>query len=332
MPAFTVLVPTHDHVDTLAFSLESILRQSRQDFEVLVVGDGAPARTAEVVGAIAMRDPRVHYLPYPKGERHGESYRHDALRQAGGRVVCYLADDDLWFPDHLDRMEALLERADLAHVMSIAVTPDGQTSTGIFNAASDPHALERMRHARDGFGLSSGGHTMAAYRRLPHGWRPAPRSIASDSYFWLQFLEQTWCRYVSYKWPSVLHFSSLQRADWATERRGAELERWLAKLGDLSARERILREALEPLYGRIVGEVHAPAVLELASFAGAIGEAAPATGRGARPGQSLCSRHAIAVRSLRHRVSLSGFRSPRPRGVGRMDRRHVPHHAAARAK
>ncbi len=42
--------------------------------------------------------------------------------------------------------------------------------------------------------LSCGAHTLAAYRRLPHGWRTTPPELATDLYMWQQFLEQPWCR------------------------------------------------------------------------------------------------------------------------------------------
>ena len=40
-------------------------------------------------------DERVRFLDFPKGARHGELNRHEALREARGRIVCYLSDDDL---------------------------------------------------------------------------------------------------------------------------------------------------------------------------------------------------------------------------------------------
>ena len=88
MTQFTVILPTHDHVDTLWFSIESVLAQTVRDFELIVVGDGAPPRTAEIVAAIAERDPRVRYVSNPKGERHGELSRHAALQRRMSTPIC----------------------------------------------------------------------------------------------------------------------------------------------------------------------------------------------------------------------------------------------------
>jgi len=71
------------------------------------------------------------------------------------------------------------------------------------------------------------GHTLAAYRRLPHGWRTAPADIPTDLHMWRQFLDQPWCR-VQTDWrPTSLQFPSPPRRDWTLEQRLAELDEWV---------------------------------------------------------------------------------------------------------
>ena len=59
--AATVIVPTHDHGPTLRFALASALAQTVEDIEVLVVGDGVPNVTHEIVGELSRRDERVRF-------------------------------------------------------------------------------------------------------------------------------------------------------------------------------------------------------------------------------------------------------------------------------
>jgi glycosyltransferase involved in cell wall biosynthesis len=99
--AATVIVPTHDHGPTLRLSVGSALAQTIEDIEVLVIGDGVPDVTREIVGELSRNDERLRFFDHPKGLRHGELYRHEALAQARGEIVCYLSDDDLWFPEHV---------------------------------------------------------------------------------------------------------------------------------------------------------------------------------------------------------------------------------------
>jgi len=254
MKQFTVLVPTHDHADTLWFSLGTVLAQTVQDFEIIVVGDGAVARTGEIVGALAENDSRIRYFPRPKGERYGEASRHEALASAQGRYVAYQCDDDLWFPDHLETLAGLLADHDLAHTMQISVTPGGKSESVMFDAYGDPNALERMRRNEAGFGLETGGHTLEAYRRLPHGWQPAPKEVNSDLYFWLQFLEQPWCRYASHKWPDVIHFAAIPPT-WSAMRRTAEVASIARRLPDPAWRDRLVRRSLGAMHDRGVVEM-----------------------------------------------------------------------------
>jgi len=110
--AATVIVPTHDHGPTLRFALASALAQTVEDIEVLVIGDGVPDVTREIVDEVLRQDARVRFFDHPKGPRHGEPYRHEALGEARGDIVCYLCDDDLWLPQHVELVREALEGAD----------------------------------------------------------------------------------------------------------------------------------------------------------------------------------------------------------------------------
>src|SRR5262249_38790734 len=125
MVTTTVVVPTHDHGPTLRYSVASALAQTASDLEVLIMGDGVDDTTRAVAGELAPEDARVKVLDCPKGARPGEEHRHTALLECDSRVVCYLADDDLWLPDHVETMIALLDNADFAHASGLHATVDG---------------------------------------------------------------------------------------------------------------------------------------------------------------------------------------------------------------
>ena len=192
------------------------------------------------------KDARIRFFDLPKGPRNGEINRRPALAEANGRLVCYAADDDLWFPDHLETMASLLDRHDIAHTMTMFANRDGSVSAAYFDAAC-PADRARLSYGSDGFSLANTGHTLEAYRRLPEGWRTTPAGIATDVYMWLQFLEQSWCRYASHPWPTVVHFISPLRRDMSLAERRAEIAAWAPRFADAKARAKLIQTALQPV-------------------------------------------------------------------------------------
>jgi len=244
--AATILIPTHDHGPTLEHSVGSVLAQTVTDLEIFVIGDGAPDETRVLVERFAKTDRRVRWFGHPKGPRHGEIYRHEALAAARGRIVCYLADDDLYFPDHVEVMAGLLENADFAHTLPIRVEPDGSLGGWAVDLERPVYRRLLASHLnRIPFGHA--GHTRDLYRRLPFGWRTTPRGIPTDVYMWDQILGVPGIRARSGRRMTALHFPSLVRKNLAKEERAAELGAWRQRIADPAERPSLERELLDYL-------------------------------------------------------------------------------------
>jgi hypothetical protein len=246
----TVVIPTHDHADTLLYSVASARAQTVADIEIFVVGDGVPDRTRELMAELARSDPRIRFFDSPKGPRHGELHRAAALEQARGRCVCYLCDDDLWLPSHLEVLCGALREADFAHTIELVAPPDGELPRA--NGFDLGHPPDRRLLLEDnaGVGLSCAGHTLSAYRRLPHGWRTTPEPIHTDIYMWRQFLAEPWCRAVSVAVPTVLKFVAPLRKGWSLERRVAELSQWSERVAAPGYAGRLAGDLLRAVWRR----------------------------------------------------------------------------------
>lgn len=219
MTLATVLVPTLEHASTLGAAVRSALAQEARDLEIIVVGDGATPEVEAEARLLEREDNRVRWVPFPKGERHGEANRHQALGQARGGIVLYLSDDDLWLPDHVGEMSKLLSgREGLAHTLPVEILDDGRV------AQLKGTTLDIAR-GKNHVPLSAMGHTMASYRALPVGWSPAPPNVYTDLHMWMKFLRfGFWIEFSAR--PTVVHLAAARRRGWSQEARAAEQALW----------------------------------------------------------------------------------------------------------
>jgi hypothetical protein len=244
-PLVTVIVPTFDHVETLRYSLPTALTQTHERLEVLVVGDGAPEATREIVEDFAAADPRVSYHWFEKGPRNGEAHRHQLLLdQAQGEYVFYLGDDDLWLPDHVETLLAWMRQsaANFACCQPCWVRPDGEPAhRWVVDLAHEWYRNELLA-GRNRVPLNCGAHTMELYRALPHGWRTTPVGTPTDLYMWQQILSHPDCVASSSPYTTVIGVPSSERTGASMEARLQELAAW-SPTTDPAVRERFYRAA-----------------------------------------------------------------------------------------
>jgi hypothetical protein len=225
----TVLIPTHNHHDTLDLTVMSVLGQTVDDIEIVIIGDGVTPELRDVAHQLKKEDDRVRFMDLPKGPHHGEPYRDQAVREANSDVVCYLCDDDLLLPEHVEQMIELLRQADLAHCLNGHIDPHGNFTPYMADLASAQFRNWCLHPERNGVSLTGTAHTVAAYRRLPVGWEVPPPGKPADHHMWKKFLVDpelravTSCRVTALQFPS--HLSN--RASWPGAERRAELLRWL---------------------------------------------------------------------------------------------------------
>ena len=106
MAKVTVIIPTHNRAEFLRHAISSVLEQSFQDFEIIVVDDASSDNTAEVV--TRFHDERIKFIRHVN-RRGGSAARNTGIVNAKCDYIAFLDDDDEWFPEKLARqMEVLL--------------------------------------------------------------------------------------------------------------------------------------------------------------------------------------------------------------------------------
>ena len=111
-PSVSVIVPTYNRPGFLARALASIRAQTYKNYEIIVINDGGKGvmRLCDLFGPVV-------YM------RHGENRGLPATRNTGtqaaqGIFMAYLDDDDLWLPEHLEKLVRLRGRTDCRLVYS----------------------------------------------------------------------------------------------------------------------------------------------------------------------------------------------------------------------
>jgi glycosyltransferase involved in cell wall biosynthesis len=112
--AVDIILPTHRRPHTISYAIDAVLAQTHRDLTLHVVGDGCDDATAALVRAVD--DPRVRFYPFAKARGYGYANRNAVLRATAAPIIAYATDDDLWFPDHLERGLTELERRGLDFV------------------------------------------------------------------------------------------------------------------------------------------------------------------------------------------------------------------------
>jgi glycosyltransferase involved in cell wall biosynthesis len=108
LPRISVITPTYNRSIRIMRTIESVLGQTFEDFEYLVVDDGSTDDTADVVRAAARKDPRVVYVHQENGG--GASARSCGLALARGEYIAFLDHDDCWVGDKLEQQVDYLDR------------------------------------------------------------------------------------------------------------------------------------------------------------------------------------------------------------------------------
>jgi glycosyltransferase involved in cell wall biosynthesis len=106
-PFFSVIIPVYNRAPALRRAIESVCAQSCQDFEIVVVDDGSHDDPGAVVASF--NDPRIHF--HAQANSGGGKARNTAIDRARGHFIAPLDSDDIFLPDHLASMKALLDNS-----------------------------------------------------------------------------------------------------------------------------------------------------------------------------------------------------------------------------
>ncbi|WGK65068.1 glycosyltransferase family 2 protein [Croceiramulus getboli] len=139
MPRYSVVVTVYNKQDFIQSTLESVLRQSQDDFEILVIDDGSTDNSAEVIQGID--DDRITY--FYQANRGAAAARNLGIAEARSSFIALMDGDDLWHPDYLATIDRLHERHPLARVLAT-----GYEINGLHHTYPAEYSISKPKNAQ----------------------------------------------------------------------------------------------------------------------------------------------------------------------------------------
>jgi glycosyltransferase involved in cell wall biosynthesis len=233
VPRVSIITATYNRSDVLSCAIASVLAQTFQDWEQIIIGDACTDDTAEVVASFA--DPRIRFVNRETNFGEQSAPNNDGFALASGELIAYLNHDDLWFPDHLESLIAYLEEtgADLVYALPFEVDRFGMPFCGTTNA--------ELRYDPSHFVVASLWLTRRQLIEELGGWRAATEIHAvSPSQ---DLLTRAWQRGKDlrcYPRLTALFLASGGRPDAHNRRDSRQHEELLAKMVNPRMREELL--------------------------------------------------------------------------------------------
>jgi glycosyltransferase involved in cell wall biosynthesis len=126
MPFFSIILPTYNRAHFLPKAIESVLKQTFTDWELIIVDDGSTDNSREVVNSFT--DQRIRYIYQENQER--SAARNNGIERANGEYICFLDSDDYYLENKLTNLFSSIQLANV----SPAIWYDGlriETESGI---------------------------------------------------------------------------------------------------------------------------------------------------------------------------------------------------------
>jgi glycosyltransferase involved in cell wall biosynthesis len=107
-PKVSVIIPTHNRVNSLTAAVNSVLSQTFQDFELIIVNDASTDETNNYLTQLVESDTRIKFISNTTS-LGGSQSRNSGIYASHGEWLAFLDDDDIWLPEKLEKQLNALE-------------------------------------------------------------------------------------------------------------------------------------------------------------------------------------------------------------------------------
>ena len=108
-PKVSVVIPTYNRAHLIGRAIKSVLNQTYQDFEIIIVDDGSTDNTEEVVKSF--NDERIRYIQHKKS-RGSAATRNTGIKASKGKYIAFQDSDDEWLLGKLQKQMEIFKNAE----------------------------------------------------------------------------------------------------------------------------------------------------------------------------------------------------------------------------
>jgi len=107
-PLVSVIMPAYNCADLIEFTIDSVIKQTYENWELIVVDDFSIDNTEKIVKKYVENDSRIKFLSLEKNSGAAVA-RNKAVDYANGKYLAFLDSDDLWHPEKLSKQIKFME-------------------------------------------------------------------------------------------------------------------------------------------------------------------------------------------------------------------------------
>lgn len=179
----SIVTPTYNCAKFIGETIDSVIKQNYQNWEMIIVDDASKDNTEEIVKNY--KDKRINYIRLEENSGAAVA-RNTAMEKAKGKYIAFLDSDDLWMPDKLEKQIEFMKK----NKFNITATAYEQIDEAGMNLNKVIHTKEKVNY--NGVLLSCPiGNSTVMYNVENLGKFEVPNiRKRNDDALWLQMLKK----------------------------------------------------------------------------------------------------------------------------------------------
>jgi len=124
----SVIIPTYNRAHLVGRAIQSVLNQTYQDFELIIVDDASTDNTEDVIKEFQQKDNRIIYLKHDQN-KGGSAARNTGIKISKGKYIAFLDSDDEWFPEKLEKQMNYIQSSNYGFMYCNMIINDKTNNT-----------------------------------------------------------------------------------------------------------------------------------------------------------------------------------------------------------